>query len=622
MPGVITYAETAKDCKLKEGNLSPINGDSDIESGHAGEIVKYQGAWLSSVESPVLYSFGNRDVLIYKDGGVWKKKVDGTAGSLGITRPAQPTLANLSLPKCGSFTIGYNANASSRLPRFDSAYYAAWIQVIEGKDVESELSEPVIADEYLEGDAARENEVFRPINVPSGATKWILYRSDYGDAPRKIGEGDALDVTGETIVDTLSINSRGVEVNQEVAGDGDQYVFSYLISWCRNVGGMLDESGPSDPLSITQKSVGVRITSPGGAPANATSWKIYRISQDFNPTSEYQLVAEVDIADTSYDDFIFNEGLGGVIDSYYEAADGTLVIHDEPSVVFDGICPSHYGMIFGWKDSILYSCEPGKIDVWPEFYQWDAKANIVTVARNGSELAIVTEEGLQRGIGSSPESFYIVEGGSRDRGNNRRSIVETEIGVFYLSSTGLVLANGSQSRNITREVLGDDYFQGINLSTAFLDFHNGEVYIFHDAGVIEYDTDQNKYKVLSGIYVSSWRDLENSRLAVLDGAGMIKSLKTDSGSSVAYDYKTGKISFASTKRKKVDSFVFLGDGTVTCTIYRDGTSIATKALDLNGLRRERRIRLPRTAVGKEFNIRLQGKAEIRGINPEMYYAEA
>lgn len=646
-PGSITYAEQATNVDLYGETLRPLKGDEDVsgETGHTGSEIFYSGqypsgTWESGKENYLQGTFDDVDILFFKDSGVFKRKIGGVTTDLGLARPDQPTLTSEAIATPTAPSIAETTASSNYLEYGTYVYYVTFSKFVSTGEIESEPSAAADVSAYfaplevgpdhpnatlasdgkyydLTGKDLRYHVISRP-SVPAGATQWNLYRSDNGDDAKLISSGSASGI-GEgydVITDRKTSAARGREL-ETLRPDGRQYRFNYIITWVRLVGAYEDESGPSNPKVLRVPTLGVKVERPLVPPANVTAWRIYRIDTEFDPTTTFQLVAEVPIATTSYIDAAPNADLGDEISSSFTTEDGTEVNFEPPEDDLEGMVGPHQGMLFAWKGSDLYYTEPGLPDAWPAFNKLTLNGRIVGAEVSGSELLVFLKNGVQRIVGNSPQKLLATRVITQEGAVARKAILTFDSGTVYLSESGLNLVSGSVVRSLTDSLLGEDFFTSINSSSTFLAYNDGRLYLFHDAGGLLLDTRVSEFVTLDKIYTAAYRLNETGNLYVLQADGIIKVLHgaTD---ELTYVYKTGELVLDDPQRKRFRKFELSGTGTTLVELFADGNSIQSRVLDMDGTRPEMRIFTPHGTRARAGQVKLTGEGEVTEIKAEVF----
>lgn len=651
-PGADTPASIAENCQLFEGVVKPFKANSLAESGHTGPdfVVAHSGptntpSWISGLVKPLQWKFGDFDMLFYLKDGAWKKRINNAEGSLGLKRPSPPNLESLEIPIPEAVNIDELAQnihpQNFYLPYGQYSYSITFSKMIDGQEVEGPASDLMHASLYEDAKEVpathpkavqdpvsgkyydtslsplRYHHIPRPPIPDSSIVSWNVYRSDNGNIPRLLfkagatGAGENFDFVQDVTASVQNGRALGSLNNST----DEKYSLQYVITFERNVGGMLDESGPSTPVNLTVQNIGVKISRPISIPTGVSHWNIYRLSQDFDPTTEFQRVARVPIAQTNFEDYLPNRSLGVAIPTSLLNSDGIQIDFDKPPVVFAGLGGPHYSMLFGWKGSTLYYSRPGKPDAWPVFYSVEAMAEIINVISNGADLLVLTTKGLQRGVGTSPDDFYLAQTVNGEGAISAKASLSCEAGVFYLSHAGIVQVNGSQSRVFTDVSLNRDFFDSFDKSSVFMEYQEGSLFLFHSEGVLRFDTRDGKYTTLNDSYDASFVDKIHGKLYVMQG-GVIKTLGA-STDKLTLTYQTGDIVLSEPQLKRFRKFELFGSGRFYVSIFIDDQLIKERELDLDGMRRDRLIFTGRSDRGRSAKVKIVGSGELKEIRIEV-----
>ncbi len=174
---------------------------------------------------------------------------------------------------------------------------------------------------------------------------------------------------------------------------------------------------------------------------NITKKRIYRLNQS-SSGSEYQFVAEIGIALSSYDDEIEDASLGELLAS---------AEWDGPPIGIKGIISLPNGSLAGFVDNILCFSVPYYPHAWPVSYQRYVDKPIVALGAFGTTVAVLTSGRPYLAVGSHP-SNVVME--AMDLGHacmSKRGTVQAGDVIVYPAPDGLVAVGPS-----VREVLTDD----------------------------------------------------------------------------------------------------------------------------------------------------------------------
>jgi len=621
-PGEVTYAKTAINVDFRSGVLCPLKANSLEEYAHSGEIIKFNGVWHSGNSNYLKWKIDDYPVLFYKKTGNWYRVIDGVERSLGCNRPDVATLSDISLHKPSSITGTVVLDDVNYLEYSDYKYYVTYSMFVDGVELESFPSEALSVLDYSEDNASPriKMQINRPSIYNPNVTKWNLYRSDSEDTARLIGTGEYSGF-GENlsyITDFKASNERGRSVYSINSNREIKYQFGYIITWVRGSGRYEDESGPSSPVTIEIPALGVNVFRPSSVPSGVTSWKIYRISLGYDATVAYNLVVELPIATTSYEDVKTNLDIvyEDTLPTMYTGSDGTLITLTEPDINFDGMSGPFMGCMVGWKGTKLLFSETGKPDLYSPAFTYTAAANIVNVLAVGADLYILTENGIQRLVGSTPESMQILPEITGEGAYSRLSSVSTERGIFYLSE-GRISHRGDTYTGIT-DLIGTAYFKDLfsNYSDFHMNYSDNILYLFHSGGALCYDFKASKWYNLDSIYTSSFYDKETSEMYIVEDGNIMKLFGSDD--CLIMQYKSGELVLSKPADKKFNRFVFTGTGTILSKLYLAGTLQVSQTMDLDGMNYEKIIKMPQGYAARSAQFEVFGTGEVTEVAADVF----
>ena len=248
---------------------------------------------------------------------------------------------------------------------------------------------------------------------------------------------------------------------------------------------------------------------------NIVTKRIYRSESG----SEYQTVAEIPVAQTTYNDSVTSEQLGSVVVS----ADWI-----SPDPAMSGAIELPNGGMMGWYGHTLAFCEPYQHHAWPIRYEIALSDDVVGAAVSTAGIVIGTKSlpVLVVGDGSDPSSFSEVKMDEVQACVSKRSMVDMGPYVIYASPDGLVAVGGAEAKLITERIMRpeqwksyspesihayrfDDRYLGFydNGTTqgSFL-FHPAQGFTFYDeyadAGFVDHETGRLYLK--QGTSLTAW----------------------------------------------------------------------------------------------------------------------
>ena len=216
------------------------------------------------------------------------------------------------------------------------------------------------------------------------------------------------------------------------------YVYTYISTF----GAVKEESAPSPAALVTCNSVGATVTVSGFAAApttgyNITHRRIYRTVTG-GSTVSYQLVDEIPIATTTYNDDSTVAELGSLLQTQN---------WNTPPDGLKGLVSLPNGMMAGFRDNEIWFCEPYYPHAWPDLYTLTVDSGVVGLGVYDTTLVVMTKNQPYLITGNSPLSMSQAKLPLNQPCASKRSISSDEFGVVYASPNGLV-ALGPGMQNI------------------------------------------------------------------------------------------------------------------------------------------------------------------------------
>lgn len=430
-----------------------------------------------------------------------------------------------------------------------------------------------------------------------------------------------------------------------------KHTYSYLTTYGRlagNGGNVLEdwseESGPSSTVEIqgfspafkikrpNQKPIGIGSFPRGSrqkataipAPASSVkTWNIYRRRTEIDEfgrptiqgTANYQFVAEVDIDELEYYDFHPDEELGETPETQFLDEPVPFQYEEMPRDI-EGVSTLHDGMMFGWKGNSLYWTDRFYLSGWTSTtFNLESVSKIVNAIPIRGGIALVTVNGIYRLVTDGPTNVNLTLSPTDEGGvpGNQDSVISTSAGILYLSDSGIHRYDGSSTISITDGLIGEEYFrEQVVASSVKLATNDGNIYMFHNGGVLVLDTRSRQVTTIDEIRASEiFKDNTTGSIFYLDSnTNEIKELF--GGTEYReYTYKTGPIHFGSNGPKQVFDLEFLGSGKITCSVFIDGSFINQGEVNMDGMEHETRILIPDGTLGKSFQFEMTGKGEVQ-----------
>jgi len=597
-------ALTAENVDLSGGGIKPIKSSSFVESGHSGEIVYHNGAWISGDANYLSSDITGLPSLVYQKQGEWKIRVgDSAEEPLWLPKPADFTIEASTLPTPDAPTVSEQGSGS--IPAGEYEYFTRFAAFdSSGNELRESLTSAPVAITVANGRV----RAARPLTtgLPS-LSKWRVYRREAeGTLARLVGEAG---ITEAFIFDDLAELQLGRSINPITDAILD-INYRYVIAWVRNIGGWVHESAPSDPVGFGQATNGVKLTLTSAPPTEVDAWRIYRIDLGFEATTTFQLVAEVDAATLEYVDSKLNIDLGAALESSYIADNGGLVTAGVPDSQFDGMAGPFNGFYVGWIGKDLYLSEAGNPAWWPGAYIVQANYPISSVTQVGSNLAVVTVGGVQLGYGSTPEYFVL---GQQTQGTGGVGSSNSDDG-FFLAFNGIHRVTETGPGLITTD-FGKDYFDAIDHLTSHLVQEKERLFLFHADGALVFDFVTSQWTTLSNdqyVFTSVFKT--GGEVYGLRGNAIVKLFGSDDDATWIYK---GAFDFGEAASKRVESMYFFGSGicNVDMSTAEDVDTVDSSGeVDMSSGYEPDRIVSPPATISTEATIfRISGNSTIRSI---------
>lgn len=251
------------------------------------------------------------------------------------------------------------------------------------------------------------------------------------------------------------------------AADSETRVYTYTY-----VSAYGEEGPPSAPSSLitidpsAAVSVSGMSVSPGGA-YNITSKRIYRSSTVGN-AAQYQFVAEIPVATTSYSDTKSQSDLGEV-----------LLTNNwvPPPSGLKGLKMMANGVAVGFKDNTVYFSEPNLPHAWPHQYPVDLQ--IVGVAPFRQSVAILTTGHPFLASGVDPGGMSLERLEFPHACLSKGSIVDTGEGCLYAGADGVVSIGTGGMKVVTDQLFERAQWQDYNPPSMRAFFHDGRYHVLY-----------------------------------------------------------------------------------------------------------------------------------------------
>ncbi len=386
---------------------------------------------------------------------------------------------------------------------------------------------------------------------------------------------------------------------------GRNYVFTYVSAW--------GEEGPPSEASVTLEVVDGQpvtvagLSALGGSYAGPGTKRIYRANSGTQST-EFQFVAEIPMAQTSYEDSVAGEDLGEALQS---------LNFDPPPADLAGLTVMPNGMLVGFSGNDLCFSEPYQPHAWPTDYRLSTDWPIVAVGVMGNSVLVATEGAAYIANGIDPQAMTLRKLPIPQACVAKRGLVEVPQGVLYPSPDGLVLASEGGIQVLTGALMTRADWQAYAPQSLHAVYHDGAYYGFYDTGTeqgcVVLDADASGITTTDVHCDAAYVDPLDDTLYLLDGDDLYQ---WDRGAgSLTYVWRSKLFEVPRPTNFKF-SHVVADAYPVTLRVYADEALVhsATVADD-------RPLTLPGGFLARAWAVELEGSVRVHSVSLAQSAAE-
>lgn len=382
------------------------------------------------------------------------------------------------------------------------------------------------------------------------------------------------------------------------------YVETFLRRWSG-----IDEEGPPGPPSASvdinfTSGESVALTGLNAAPDtkyNITHRRIYRLNTGSSAT-DFQLVTELAIAVTEYDDGTLSSTLDEVL---------TSTEYTAPPTDLKGIRAMPNGSLVGFSMSAKAICfsVPYQPHAWPTRFRLHVDFETVGVEVFGGSVLVTTKGQPYVATGAQPGYMTIDKAEIAQACVSRRGMADMGGVIAYPSPDGLMLIGSGIAKNITEKIYRREDWQALRPSTFLAAAHNGRYYAFYDTGTatgcLSIDMEDGTIDVHNYAATAVHVDLLSDELYAQIGSVI---QKWDAGTAQNITWKGPRID---TPTKICPRVAQVNAKTYPCTlkVYADGvlkhTQTVASALP---------FRLTAGYRADSFEVEVSGTAEVEQVS--------
>jgi hypothetical protein len=385
--------------------------------------------------------------------------------------------------------------------------------------------------------------------------------------------------------------------------DSRYYIFTYVDVY--------GSEGPPSPVSAMVQPIDDQIVTVSNmgtvAPVGdyaITKKRIYRTNTG-SQGAIYQLVAEIDLATSSYDDSTMAEYLGDEL---------STAEYDMPDPNMYGLLAHPGGYYVAFAGTAIYMSEPGYPYAWPVKYQIGVDYNIVGGAVFGDTVAILTTGTPYLMAGNHPSATSLRRIEENQACLAKRGIVDLGFAVCYPSPDGLMMLSNQGIKNVTEQVFTRDQWIALKPSSFVATMWEGKYLCSYDTGTVSGTFAINPSNPESGVvyydtvFGAAHNYLIDDYLYLRVGANIVSWDST--GVFAPYTWRSGKL--------QAPRPINFGVAQVRANTYPSGdTTPLRMTLYADGVRRwsgfifdDKPFRLPAGYRASQWEIELVGAAEV------------
>ena len=392
------------------------------------------------------------------------------------------------------------------------------------------------------------------------------------------------------------------QLSQIVEAESRVYVYTYVSEYG-------EEGPPSDPSTLIDCDPTEPVTvTTGSAPTgayNITKKYIYRTSSGSQAT-DYQFVAEIPVATTSYTDGTEQVNLGEIIPS---------ITWEPPPSDMTGLAVMANGIFAGFAGKDVCFSEAYLPHAWNSLNRLTVDSDIVGLGAFSQSIAVLTESFPYIISGVDPSAMTMVKTSLQQACISKRSIVEMGDGVIYASPDGLVMIGSGGVNVVTAKIMSQDDWQEYNPSSIHAYMHEGRYHAFYTK------TDGTKGSLVFSLNGSDAIMVESTQtttaghvvptadsLMIVSGSNIVKMEKD---SSVLRPYTWTSKVFENPAPINFGFAQVLADSysaSLVLKVYADGSLIHTQTVTS-----EKPFRLPSGFIARDWYVSITGTATVNMI---------
>jgi hypothetical protein len=380
------------------------------------------------------------------------------------------------------------------------------------------------------------------------------------------------------------------------------YIYTYVSVYG-------EEGPPSDASLVVDVAPGQYVdlsgmsTSPNGN-YNVTQKRIYRVNKG-SATTEYQIVATVPVANTTYHDTVASEALGAVLVSTTWFA---------PPSGLKGLTPLPCGSLAGFVGNELCVSVPYQPHAWPLEYRLSFDSEIVGIGAYGNYILVSTTGMPHVVILQDPSAMTAEKLESGQSCVSKRGVVDMGYSVMYPAPDGLMMVASGRVDMVTEGIFDRDDWQALSPSS-MAGYRWNDLYVgFYNNGTpggFVFDPETKDFAFVDVSATAGYADQATGKLYLVGSDGKVSEWDAGSALTLTWESKA----FLTEAPLNMGAAQVKGSSyPITFKVYADGVLKHTQAV-ADG----KPFRLPGGYLAEkwEFSVSSSGKIQSVSMAPNI-----
>lgn len=408
-----------------------------------------------------------------------------------------------------------------------------------------------------------------------------------------------------------SVSVSGSPTDANSPAEDVIYAMTLVTSWG-------EEGPPSDPSGVVSWQQGQTVNLTSLAVTGTSSYagnsyhsqdytlkRLYRSATGSSGSARFQFVAEIPLAQTTYNDTALTSELGEIMETRYWI---------EPPDGMRGLTAMANGILAGYIDNTVCFCEPYAPYAWPLRYQQSVDAPVVGMEAFGQSLFVSTTRSMYIFTGVDPAQMMQERLADSQTAVAARAMVGMMGGVVFPTPDCLGFVGPGGFRNLTDGVMDRREWQAYKPESMHAYECDNRYICFFDTGARQggliFTFGEDSSVVETSVYATAgFRDKARDALYLcVNGGGSTRNVKKwDAGSTATMSWLSGVF--------RLPSPINMGCARVSATGSINFELLADGAVKYGpvAVTSDTPFRLPSGYRSSRYQIRLTGTNTVRSV---------